>query len=1502
MQATVFRSGTVLYSGLVLYCGMLAIICSGPWNTAASAADWPMWRYDAGRTAASPAPLPEQLQLQWQRQFAPRRQAWDDPLNLDLMTYDRLLEPIVVGQRLFVGFNDRDRIAAFDITNGRLLWEFCTDGPVRLPLAATPDSVFCVSDDGYLYCIGADDGQLQWRFRGGPGDQRAIGNQRLISAWPSRGGPVVRDGQVYFAASIWPFMGTFIYSLDAVTGDVVWVNDETGAQYIKQPHSAPSFAGVAPQGALVATQDALIVPGGRSVPAVFDRQSGALRYFEINAGGKGTGGSFVAAHDKAFFVHTRLKGTREFALDTGLKTAFMPNEPVLTPQRVYSAEVHAERPVVRAWDLTGQLVWEVPADGRGDLILAGNVLYAAGPGTGSLEESSVAATAAVSGESAVAETRASTPAPAAAASGTLTAIRLPAADAATADAATADAQPQVLWTQQLTAAAERLVAAQGMLFAVTLDGQLLAYGAAEVADPPLLTEPLQPLPDDAEATRKAASLLAAGDPQGYALWFGAQQSALCEAVATQAPFSEFAVIDPDVTRVTSFRERWDKAGLYGRLTAHVGQPLAWRAPPYIAHMVFVGPELSQQVAADPAVLQSVYNSVRPYGGVLQLLADAEQLPRLQQQVAAVSLEQAEVSVSAAAVVVRRVGALPGSADWTHQHGNIANTIKSDDQRVRLPLGILWFGGSSNTDVLPRHGHGPPEQVVGGRLIIQGMNSLSARDVYTGRVLWKREFADLGTDEVYYDETYKDAPLDPSYNQVHIPGANARGTNYVVTEDRIYVVEGSLCHVLDPATGETLQDIALPQTNPAEPHEWGFIGVYDDVLIGGVGFARYQQRLSLTPQEVDGEVTQKRAVFGSRALERAGSQALVGFDRHTGRQLWQIAARHSFWHNGIVAGGGRVYVLDRNPKQVEEALKRRGRALPQTYRIAAFDAHSGELRWETSEGIFGTWLGYSAAHDLLLQAGAAASDRLASETGQGMAVYQGQDGTVVWRKDSLSYAGPCILHNDLIITNANAYSESAGAFYLRDGSQKMTRNPLTGRLQPWKITRAYGCNNILASEHLLTFRSGAAGFYDLLTESGTGNLGGFKSGCTSNLVVANGVLNAPDYTRTCSCAYQNQTSLALVHMPELDVWTIDNAAQLELADGQVQQLGVNLGAPGDRRDQHGRVWLEYPVVAGESPGLPIEVAGPAQPWQDHSARHSGSALPWVLSSGLEGLHGLRVGLFAASPDKLSTGLPVQHADDDAEEDPDGSVSLSSSDLELVHDSADQRIGVRFERIPIAAGAAVRGAWLQFTCHAAGQDPTELVIRAQLSGDAPRFSDQQGDISRRPLTTAQVVWRPEPWTKTGEAGPLQRTPDLTPLIREVIQQTDWRPGQAMVFVISGQGKRVATAFAKGSTGAVRLVVDADETPLEPAIALPERAYRVRLYFGTPAGSAERRVFDVAVQGQTVLTDVVVGGGDGQAPRELVHSLERVPISDWLDIQLTPREGRPVLSGIELQQLEE
>ena len=158
-----------------------------------------------------------------------------------------------------------------------------------------------------------------------------------------------------------------------------------------------------------------------------------------------------------------------------------------------------------------------------------------------------------------------------------------------------------------------------------------------------------------------------------------------------------------------------------------------------------------------------------------------------------------------------------------------------------------------------------------------------------------------------------------------------------------------------------------------------------MLIGGLGFAKYRERHGLS-FEADKKLKASKAGFGSKSLDRAASVALVGFDRHSGEVLWKVDANHSFWHNGIVAGGDQIYCLDRNPTQVEEAMRRRGKTRPETYRIVALDYRTGKPQWEITDGIFGTWLGYSEEHDLLLQAGAAASDRLPAETGAGMAVY------------------------------------------------------------------------------------------------------------------------------------------------------------------------------------------------------------------------------------------------------------------------------------------------------------------------------------------------------------------------------------------------------------------------------------------------------------------------------------------------------------------------------------
>ncbi|MDB4676771.1 PQQ-binding-like beta-propeller repeat protein [bacterium] len=1434
--------------------------------------DWPMWRYDASRTAASPNQLPAELNSLWTIQSDPREQAWDDPLNLDLMTYDKIFEPIITQGVMIVPYNEECKVVAYDLLTGSKLWTFFAEAPIRLPAASESGSVCFVSDDGHLYCLDAMSGNLQWSFFGAPSKQHAIGNRRLVSAWPARGGPVIREGSVYFSSSIWPFMGVFIYSLDLETGNLNWVNDRIGSQYIKQPHSAPSFAGVAPQGVFVATDKRLIVPGGRSVPAVFNRISGDLQHFELNAGGKGNGGSFVAASEDRYFVHTRNNGTRAFSMADGSKQGFTPNEPVLSANRVFSAEQDDNGSnVIQCYGKGDQLQWSIKANGTGDLIQAGDQLVAAGGGL-------------------------------------LSVIDLP-----------RENQPaKVTKTLSIEEDVERLLLADETLVLVTQSGAIRALGQSQsdatVAttvvsdDSVLLNEQANHL--DSQAITTAHQLLdqfkERQQQSGYSLWFGNADSETLKAFILQSEYDQVIVVDPDLDAVARLRRWLDDHGLHGRVTAHHSQFSEFLAPKYVASAVIC--DFGSSPESIQTELPNLYESVRPYGGVLCLLGQAKQ-QQFVKLVEACQLEQGQLKTEEFGVLVERVGRLPGSADWTHQYGDAANTIKSDDQRVKLPLGVLWFGGSSHLDVLPRHGHGPPEQVVGGRLFIQGIDCLSARDVYTGRVLWKREFEDLGTFDVYYDSTFEETPLNPKYNQVHIPGANGRGTNYVVTEDRVYIAEGRHCHVLDPATGETLVMIELPRQSderekdePArdrqedslnEP-EWGYLAVYEDVLIGGLGFADYRQRYGL-PFDEDKELTRSRAGFGAKSVDRAASQSLVGFDRYTGELLWNVQSEFSFWHNGIAAGGEQIYCLDRFPARVEQALMRRGTKPSGSYRIAAFDYRTGDLNWEVKEGVFGTWLSYSEEFDLLLQAGSAASDRLTDETSKGMAVYFASDGSVKWKNENLRYTGPCILHHDWIITNTNSYAESAGAFFLHDGRQKMVPHPITGQPQPWRLKRAYGCNHIIASENMLTFRSGAAGYYDLLNDGGTGNLGGFKSGCTSNLVVANGVLNAPDYTRTCSCAYQNQTSLALVHMPDVDVWSVDEFAAKMTSGETVERLGVNFGAPGDRRHHDGTLWVEYPVVAGASPPIAVEWNPEVSVSRRHSSRHGENGYSWVFASGLKNVTNLRLRLKDAGTN-LNGKLKLANVENDAEENiTDGSVSLTSSDLEMSEEDQLQLIGLRFEGVPFSEELD-KPIYLQFTCDEISKAPTQLVITAQATGNSKSFQAADRNLSSRARTKSQVPWQVQPWTKVGESGLKQRSPDIRSLLNEVLQRSDWQAGQALTLFVQGEGKRVACAFDGDEKKSPCLIFD--ELMLaerESDTLQEENHYQVKLFFTIPE-DYDSCDFKIGIQGQSERRVSRLASEATQSKFEVV-TVDDVKIRKDLRLSIQAISGTPLLSGVEI-----
>ncbi|MGB2814703.1 MAG: PQQ-binding-like beta-propeller repeat protein, partial [Dehalococcoidales bacterium] len=361
---------------------------------------------------------------------------------------------------------------------------------------------------------------------------------------------------------------------------------------------------------------------------------------------------------------------------------------------------------------------------------------------------------------------------------------------------------------------------------------------------------------------------------------------------------------------------------------------------------------------------------------------------------------------------------------------------------------------------------------------------------------------------------------------------------------------------------------------------------------------------------------------------SGSKMLVAMDRHNGEALWKHDAEYSFRHNTIAMASNKVFCIDGMSEAKLAYFKRRGLNFDKERTLYALDARTGGLLWKTNEGVFGTWLGYSVEQDVLLQAGSRSGDRARDEAGKGMAAYRGSDGKVLWRTDD-SYKGPPILYHNWVITQTGGGSGSARAeakvFDLLTGKYVMREHSMTGQTIPWTWVRFKGCNTAIASENLLTFRSASGAFVDLTRGQGTASIGGFKSGCTSNLIIANGVLNAPDYTRTCVCSYQNQASLALVHMPEVVHWTFDYYASPS-AVVPVKQVGINFGAPGNRYAENGTLWLEFPSIGGPSPDIPVRAKYEDPRWfRHHSSRVNGKH-NWIAASGVTGLREVSIRMF------------------------------------------------------------------------------------------------------------------------------------------------------------------------------------------------------------------------------------------------------------------------------------
>ena len=173
---------------------------------------------------------------------------------------------------------------------------------------------------------------------------------------------------------------------------------------------------------------------------------------------------------------------------------------------------------------------------------------------------------------------------------------------------------------------------------------------------------------------------------------------------------------------------------------------------------------------------------------------------------------------------------------------------------------------------------------------------------------------------------------------------------------------------------------------------------------------------------------------------------------------------------------------------------------------------------------------------------------------------------------------------------------------------------------------------------------------------------------------------------------------------------------------------------------------------------------------------------------------------------SVDIAVAASSDDAEENPSGGVSLTSSDLELVADgSTVQTVGLRFPGVTVPNGATVTGAYVQFQVDEVSTGAASLMVQAQATDNAATFTTATRNVSTRARTTASVPWSPPGWSTVGARGTAQQTPDLRTLIQEVVNRTGWASGNALAFIVTGSGRRTAEARDSGATVAPVLHVE-------------------------------------------------------------------------------------------------
>jgi hypothetical protein len=412
---------------------------------------------------------------------------------------------------------------------------------------------------------------------------------------------------------------------------------------------------------------------------------------------------------------------------------------------------------------------------------------------------------------------------------------------------------------------------------------------------------------------------------------------------------------------------------------------------------------------------------------------------------------------------------------------------------------------------------------------------------------------------------------------------------------------------------------------------------------------------------------------------------------------------------------------------------------------------------------------------------------------------------------------------------------------------------------------------------------------------------------------------PEGTSSCTCPYSYQTSLALVPDDRHESWALFPEQRFR-AGARIKQMHLNLGAAGDKRDSRGNLWFGYPRPF--RPGtqiLPLLTGADARFCRRNadSLQVTGAQQPWLYTSNGKGIQHAELALTINRPAVAPPCAPAPVVDgrledscwngdevlvfttDDQSVDPDATAFLR-------HDADNLYIGFR-RKASVRDGKPVpwtkttegedQPVWKDDSLNIRLGGARNLIVYLYVSASGATY-DGRGSHTTGPFWDGN-------WRSAVHVTDEQWTAELA-LSWEMLAKAEVSKERLRVYLEStnqtGVGpKRSHFKYRSWSRyGQFAGLTDVLLTELPPS---EPRRYRVALHFAElDEVSPGERVFDVKLQGQTVLTGLDVINEAGGRNVALVKEFQGIEACDTLTLELVPRTARPpVLSAMEVYERE-